>query len=336
MLHRVRGLPWCLLALLPGALFACSGESKNQLSAGPSGAGATGGGAGAGAASGGAGAGPASGGAGAGPASGGAGAGAGGGAAGGGSLRPCDDACTIDLDICCDGHCINPYNDPFNCGACGARCEGATPGCYRGACVAPDCFTPDACAAAGASGEGLCCGAQCCTGGTLCCEVPAPARDGGWGCVDPALSGGTCPLGCNMCRCAAPDTPIATPSGERAIATLRVGDLVYSSERGVLVTVPIRAVHREPVTTRHSVARVTLENGAVLDVSRGHPTVDGRTFGDVRAGDRLGDVSVLRVEPSVPYQHAFTYDILPDSTTGAYFAAGALIGSTLAAGQCDE
>jgi hypothetical protein len=32
----------------------------------------------------------------------------------------------------------------------------------------------------------------------------------------------------------------------------------------------------------------------------------------------------------VPYEHPFTYDILPDSDTGAYFAGGLLIGSTLA------
>jgi hypothetical protein len=31
----------------------------------------------------------------------------------------------------------------------------------------------------------------------------------------------------------------------------------------------------------------------------------------------------------VPYQHPFTYDILPDSDTGAYFADGVLMGSTL-------
>jgi hypothetical protein len=32
----------------------------------------------------------------------------------------------------------------------------------------------------------------------------------------------------------------------------------------------------------------------------------------------------------VPYPDAFTYDILPDSDSGTYLAAGALIGSTLA------
>jgi hypothetical protein len=39
-------------------------------------------------------------------------------------------------------------------------------------------------------------------------------------------------------------------------------------------------------------------------------------------------VPVARVS-TVPYEHPFTYDILPGSESGTYFASGALIGSTL-------
>jgi hypothetical protein len=149
-------------------------------------------------------------------------------------------------------------------------------------------------------------------------------------CYDPSESEGTCPRGCKNCDCASPDTPIATPDGERAIAELRVGDLVYSVREGAVVAVPLRAVNRKPVTGAHSVARVTLASGAVLDISRGHPTADGRTFGELRAGDRLGEIPITEVASYAPYEHDFTYDILPDSPGGTYFAAGALIGSTLA------
>jgi len=38
-------------------------------------------------------------------------------------------------------------------------------------------------------------------------------------------------------RCASPDTPIATPDGERPIAELREGDLVYSVDGGAIVPV---------------------------------------------------------------------------------------------------
>lgn len=131
------------------------------------------------------------------------------------------------------------------------------------------------------------------------------------------------------CMCASPDTPIATPEGERPLASLRVGDLVDSVDRGRRVAVPVLRVHRTPVS-RHVVVRVTLGNGRLLHVSAGHPTADGRTFGALRAGDRLGGQRVDAVS-SVAYAYDATYDVLPASDTGAYFAAGALIGSTLAA-----
>jgi len=78
----------------------------------------------------------------------------------------------------------------------------------------------------------------------------------------------------------------------------------------------------------HRVVRVELESGRILEISPGHPTADGRTFGDLRAGDRLDGARVVSAE-LVPYMHGFTYDILPASDTGTYVAGGALIGSTL-------
>lgn len=132
----------------------------------------------------------------------------------------------------------------------------------------------------------------------------------------------------NVCPiCAAPDTPIATPTGERPIAALAVGDVVYSVDGDAIVAVPIVAVGRTPVTGHH-VVRVTFHDKRALEISAGHPTADGRTFGDLSAGGQL-DGRVLDTVETVPYTHAFTYDILPGSTTGTYFAGGALIGSTL-------
>jgi hypothetical protein len=68
----------------------------------------------------------------------------------------------------------------------------------------------------------------------------------------------------------------------------------------------------------------------VLEISAGHPTADGRSFADLRAGADLGGLHVENVVHAAPYTYSFTHDILPDSSSGAYFAAGALIGSTLA------
>ena len=151
----------------------------------------------------------------------------------------------------------------------------------------------------------------------------------------PSLSG-CCACGndgfCSSeCACASPDTPIATPSGERPIASLSIGDLVLSIHQGRLAAVPIRETHRTFVTN-HRVIEVVLSNGAALRISAAHPTADGRSFGQLRAGDWLGGEQVTSVNV-VAYPHEATYDILPDSDTGTYVAGGALIGTTLSRPQ---
>lgn len=127
--------------------------------------------------------------------------------------------------------------------------------------------------------------------------------------------------------CASPDTPIATPNGERPIESLVVGDLVYSVAGLAIEAVPVALAFRTPVNN-HRVVRVVFANGAVLEMSPGHPTADGRKFGRLRPGDEL-DHSVVRSVEMIPYRHSFTYDILPSSPSATYFAAGLLVGSTL-------
>jgi hypothetical protein len=111
-----------------------------------------------------------------------------------------------------------------------------------------------------------------------------------------------------------------------------VGDLVYSVDRGLVVAVPIVRTNRI-AAQGHVVRRVVLATGAVLEISAPHPTADGRLFGSLRAGEALDGITIQSVS-TIPYVHPYTYDILPDSDTGAYFAGGALIGSTLAEGVC--
>jgi len=238
------------------------------------------------------------------------------GSAGHGGSGVCTQDCVVGR-TCCNGSCVNEDNDLHNCGACGKTCSDGTY-CSGSQCLKTPCT-------ATCSG-GTCCGTECCSGTQLCCD-PAGPLDNGPHCLEPS-DAGTCPLGCApLCVCAAPDTPIATPSGDRAIATLRTGDLVYSLEEDRIVVVPIANVRRTSVSGHH-VRRVALENGVVLEISAGHPTADGRTFRDLRAGSELGGVRVTDVEKE-PYEYPATYDILPASSTGAYFAGGALIGSTI-------
>jgi hypothetical protein len=141
---------------------------------------------------------------------------------------------------------------------------------------------------------------------------------------------GTCPPGQPGSICAHPDTPIATPFGDRAIASLRPGDLVYSEHDRAIVAVPIERVSRTAVR-HHEIVRVRLDNGAELRISPRHPTADGRLFSDLSAGDDLGGAKVLQVD-HIAYEASHTYDILPSSDSGHYIAGGAIIGSTLRGG----
>jgi hypothetical protein len=133
---------------------------------------------------------------------------------------------------------------------------------------------------------------------------------------------------CSICKCASPETPIATPHGERRIADLRPGDLVYSVDGDAIRAVPIVRVNRTPVVGHH-VLHVTFESGRFIDMTAEHPLADGRPLSVLSAGTQLMGGVVSSVT-RVAYTHPATYDILPDSTSGAYFASGVLIGSTLA------
>jgi hypothetical protein len=97
---------------------------------------------------------------------------------------------------------------------------------------------------------------------------------------------------------------------------------------GAIVAVPLLLVGDRVAPPGHRVVRVTLSSGAAFEMSPGHPTADGRTLADVTAGDTLGELEVISAE-EIPYGDDLTYDILPASSSGTYFAAGALVGSTL-------
>jgi hypothetical protein len=163
-----------------------------------------------------------------------------------------------------------------------------------------------------------------CSDGAQCVEATGPVGSGQ--CRGPD---GTC----SICKCAAPDTPIATPQGERSIADLRPGDLVYSVDGEEIRAVPIVRVNRTPVVGHH-VLHVSFENGRSIDMTAEHPLPDGRPLSVLSAGSELMG-SIVTSVTRVAYRHAATYDILPDSRSGSYFASGVLIGSTLTGTPCE-
>jgi hypothetical protein len=92
--------------------------------------------------------------------------------------------------------------------------------------------------------------------------------------------------------------------------------------------VPIAQVGSTRVE-HHHVLRIAMSDGSVLNISPGHPLANGRPLSSLSAGDEVDEQHSVQAIELVPYAYDHTYDILPSSSTGTYFAAGALLGSTL-------
>ena len=73
---------------------------------------------------------------------------------------------------------------------------------------------------------------------------------------------------------------------------------------------------------------LVFDDGRELFVSPPHPTVDGRTVGNLVVNDLYNGARVLTSE-RVAYGDVATYDILPSGETGFYWANGILLKSTI-------
>lgn len=150
------------------------------------------------------------------------------------------------------------------------------------------------------------------THGTLSLEshdpTPFPGRGG-------------CPI------CLAAGALIATPNGEVPVSKLRPGMLVWTIDGGQRVAAPISIVGQTRAPFGHRVVRIVLADGRSVAASPGHPTADGRRVGELSPGESLDGSRVITVD-LVPYT-GDTWDLLPVSSTGEYWANGVLLGTTL-------
>jgi hypothetical protein len=135
--------------------------------------------------------------------------------------------------------------------------------------------------------------------------------------------------GCPICLAAA--DRIATPGGPIPVAELHPGMLVWTVDAGQRVAAPIAIVSHTPAPFGHRVVRVALADGRAVVASPGHPTADGRRVGELNLGDLLDGSRIVAID-LLPYA-GDTWDLLPLSSTGEYWADGVLLGSTLAASK---
>ena len=133
-----------------------------------------------------------------------------------------------------------------------------------------------------------------------------------------------------MCPiCLASNTNIATPRGDMNVKDIVVGTLVWSMNRnGEKIASTVLRVSHSDVPQTHQVVHLVLSDDRDVWVSPNHPTANGQRVSELQLGD-IYDGSEIRSVSLVPYWDNATYDILPDSDTGAYWANDVLLGSTL-------
>lgn len=180
-----------------------------------------------------------------------------------------------------------------------------------------------------------CCTASQTGGGYQCIQNCGPpvAQSGvtitppGYSCLDPTQAASRQQSGCPICLSSS--TLISTPKGDVRVTELKKGMNVWSVDaKGNKISVPVLVVSSVYVGTTHRVFHLKMEDSRNLFVSPGHPLYTGTGVENLKAGDSY-DGSTVKSINLVSYGDTKTYDLLPDSETGAYFANGILMGSTL-------
>jgi hypothetical protein len=135
------------------------------------------------------------------------------------------------------------------------------------------------------------------------------------------------PGGCPICLEAA--TRIATPAGDRHVADINVGDLVWTiGARGQRIAAPVTRTVRRATPGPHLMLQLVLTDGRTLIAAGAHPDAHGHDLSELRVGVAY-DGSTVASTAWVASTSAATFDILPSGPTGAYWANGILVGSTL-------
>lgn len=177
-----------------------------------------------------------------------------------------------------------------------------------------------------------CCSSSLKFQGYQCVEDCGPpvVRDGDiptYSCLSPSeqqtLPTRVCPI------CLSAKTMIDTPTGNRLVTTLIKGDMVYSQDcSGKRVVVSLGKVSATKVPAAHQVVHLVMNGGKTVDVSANHPLAGGQSVASLKPGDQYQG-QTIQTATVIPYAYDATYDILPQSPTGYYWANGVLLDSTI-------
>jgi hypothetical protein len=133
--------------------------------------------------------------------------------------------------------------------------------------------------------------------------------------------------GCPICLEAG--TRIATPNGDVPVALIRPGDEVWTADaNGQRVPTTVERVVRRPTPGPHLMLQLALSDGRELVAAGAHPGANGTYLRQLQAGQSY-DGAIVIAATWVTSTAPATFDILPAGPTGAYWANGILIGSTL-------
>ncbi len=180
--------------------------------------------------------------------------------------------------------------------------------------------------------------ANCCTRGQLSqgyqcqknCGPPVERLSGPpatYSCLSPEQAEQRKYYGCPICL--ASNTMISTPQGDKNVQELQTGDLVWSTDKsGKKISVPISQTFFAKVPPSHNVFHLVLSDKREVWLSPYHSLTGKKYINDLKFGSYYDKAIVKKID-LIPYAGTKTYDILPASETGYYWANGILIGSTL-------
>ncbi|MFA6214963.1 MAG: Hint domain-containing protein [Patescibacteria group bacterium] len=135
------------------------------------------------------------------------------------------------------------------------------------------------------------------------------------------------PKNCPICL--ASNTKISTPNGEVNIRDIKIGMPVWSLDsKGKRIVSKVITVSHTPTPKTHKVIHLVLNDKREVWASFNHPTVNGLPIGSLKMGETYNGGQIIKTE-LILYWDTATYDLLPNSDTGYYWANKILLGSTL-------